>query len=553
MVVRWYLVALLLAPSAAGGCSCGQGDAAVCSSDDQCPTGYLCRASLCTRVDVDAGTSDAEYLDVVIGDRSTGRDSPLPDVSLLDGGSDRSVLDVAIPEGGLDGRTEEAGTSEGGSVDFGVLSDSSPVDVDVAGDSQFVEGGQPAGDTGPLDAAVPETGPIDSGPAPRCGTASLYQDDFTMGVQPYWVLTDANRAVVSATPAGLELTTPATVLSGSVAHAEVRTPYEVDLRGDALTFDMVSATVPFLSGVAHMQLVHDSASSLHFVVIDGVLVAEVVRPSGSAKQQIGAINLFTPGRWRIREEQGTISFETSVANRDGGAWQTHFTTATATHLARGFIQIEHRASDVATISGSVTIRSVNLGQPATTWCRASSWRDDFNGIVALRPEWTNVNEGNNLCILQLNNDQLGIRTPTSHGGECGVVTSSAYSLVDDSVSIEIVSYPPDADLFSRLVVQRPGVLIAYGKQGNNLIAEIYDQGAIVWSSFAATHGNENWLAISDQGGLLAFEFSAQKNTAQFLFAATQTSLHLGEVAIGVTSLCTSACVSGQTLWIDNYN
>lgn len=537
---RWHLLALLLVPSAVGGCSCGPGSSPVCSRDDQCPSGFLCRTGICVRNDVDAGASDAEHL-------------------VRDGGSDRSVLDVAIPEGGLDGQTQEAGTSDGGQVDGGSRSDGSPVDVGTAGDSQQVDGGQSSDAAGPLDGAVPETGPIDSGPvdsgpAQPCGTVSIYQNDFTAALQSFWVIKEIAGGTMAQGPTGLVLMTPASVPSGSAAHVEVHTPFDVDLRGDALTFDMTSATVPLLGGAAfHAQLVHDSGNRLSFVVSDGVLAAEVVGPGGAERWQVGAINLFTPGRWRIREQQGTISFETSVADQDVGAWQSHFATATALHVARGFIQIELGAPDVVTIPGTVAIRSVNLGQPATTWCQASSWQDDFDGILALRPEWTSVNERSSLCILQLNNNQLGIRNPTSQEGECGVVTRSAYSLVDDRIWLQLVSYPQEEDLFSRLVVKRPGMSIAYGRKGGNLIAEISVRGAIAWSSVAALTGNEAWLTISDYDGVLSFEYLAGTDTTLHRLAATPTSLHLDEVSIGVTSLCESACGSGQTLWIDNYN
>jgi len=532
----------------------GGGEGLACDDDQACRSGLICvdlrceRPGTCTRDEdcaevhdvcrngacvaaPDAGTTDAAR-DASSND-SSGRDAWNPDRAAYDltlydqiPGDHPPAHDVAISD----------------------TAHSDAMALDIGGADL------PAADLALSDRAAIDRGSVDAAqPAPSCGTVSICQDDFTVAMQPHWVQNETNGASLARTANGLVLTTPATVPSGSVAHAEVYTRYEVDLRGDTLTFDVVSATVPVVSGVVYLQLVHDSANSLRFVVGDGVLVAEVVRPSGSARQQIGATNLFAPGRWRIREQQGTISFETSVANRDGGAWQSHFTTATATHLARGLIQIELGASDLATISGNVTIRSVNLGQPATTWCRASSWRDDFNGILALRPEWATASTGNGACMVMLQNDQLGILNPIAPGDECGVATRSAYSLVDDSISIEMVSYPAEADLFSRLVVQWPGMLITYGKHGSNLVAEIYDQGTIVWSCFTALTGSENWLVISDQGGLLSFEYKAGARTPKYLFAATQTTLHLDEVTIGVTSLCESTCVGDQAVWFDNYN
>ncbi|MBN2359764.1 MAG: hypothetical protein JXR83_09945 [Deltaproteobacteria bacterium] len=504
----------MTALAASAGCTCGSTFRTTCSSDDQCPTGYLCRADLCrlAGADTDAAADDGSQPDAGPGDCATARDGQASDLSRHDGNADGSQPDAALPDRG-------------------------PVD------------GGASNDAGPLDTGSLETGYLDRGPAPPCGTTSVYQDDFTDGLQPYWLRPEQEGAHLATSSSGLQLTTPAVVQDPVYAYAGVMTPYQVELLADALTVHVTAADMPDGSE-AFVELWHDEENTMRFMVNAGVLYADIVGPGNPPSQRIGPLANFVPGFWRIREQGGSVEFQTRVGVSE---WQTHCTTATALHLTRGHISLGLGAYFANNTPATITFGSVNLDRPATTWCRASSWQDDFDDS-SLRPEWAIALYPDNHCSVTLQDQKLRISNLAGGGSYCGVLTGSAYNLVDDSISIEMTEYPTGTLVFPLLTVQGGGLTINYGKWNSSLDVQIRDQSGIIWGWQQPFAGTERWLIISHyDDGLISFEYQALQDGPLFHFAATQTSLHLDQVAIGVVSWCGDGCDANGALVVDNYN
>jgi hypothetical protein len=153
IAVSAYSTSLLVALSLTlAHCSC-QPPSTTCRADDECPTGYRCRGSLCTRITAaDSGSGDTNSGDAVqadVGPHDMGQ-------------SDTVALDLA---------PADAGVADRANTDCGPAPDSTSADnprADAASPRRCMD----AGPGHPADAG--------------CGTVSVFSDTLDTGDRWRW-------------------------------------------------------------------------------------------------------------------------------------------------------------------------------------------------------------------------------------------------------------------------------------------------------------------------------------------------------------------------------
>ncbi|MBN2362318.1 MAG: hypothetical protein JXR83_22890 [Deltaproteobacteria bacterium] len=501
-------IALALLASG-GGCdifaALAGGEGLACYGDESCAAGLTCIGGRCL-------PGCLEDLDCRADQRCENNTC----IDLRDGGADSGAADSTPGDSRRPDASHDASTDAG--------HDSGP---------------DAGGDAGPRDRAVrdgmstdlahPEAG-TDAALA-RCGHLSAIQDDFERGLQALWFPYSSDDGITATVQHGLAEIAIAAMSSFPGGYAGIYSYYAADLRDDALAVEVVDLDLPASGAQAYLQLVHDEDNALAIGFAAGELIA-VERAAGVSQGASIPFDRDAHRWWRISERNGSIDFSVSAT---GLVWTRFFTTPTAGHLARGFVDIGagvYVSGD--TSGGLVKFDNLNLdsGRQLEPWCPVRSLRDDFAGGVA-RPEWTVTRSTELYCTVTWSHGQVQAEMQIEAGRWCGILTGSAYDLEGSAADIEIATRPGQPGVWTMLFAWQPQAMVAFGFDGNELRAEIYDDvGSSLWSTRLAA-GVASRLRIARAYDQLQFESRPSNAIDWQVAAATRTELHFDTVQVGV--------------------
>jgi len=362
----------------------------------------------------------------------------------------------------------------------------------------------------------------------RCGHLSAMQDDFERGQLPFWDPYAETGAALTQQDGLLEVATAAGA-DGAQRYAGRYSWFEADLRDDALAIEVVGLDLPIRGAEAYLQLVHDGSNALAVGYANGNLVG-LDRANGRSETTTLPFEAATHRWWRIAEHAGSIDFSFS---NDGSNWSVFFLTPTASHLARGYINVGAGTFAAnAAISGLVQFDNLNFdpGRQPEPWCPASSLHDDFaDGVAGIA--WTITRSSATNCSVTWSHGLVQAEMQAASDNWCGIVSRSAYDLEQDAASIEVGLRPQRDGVWTLLHVWQAGSLVGFGYDGENLRGAIYDAaGNTLWSATDPDHGTRR-LRIAKSGDLLQFSAASATGSWQSI-ATTQTTLHFDAVQVG---------------------
>jgi hypothetical protein len=203
-----------------------------------------------------------------------------------------------------------------------------------------------------------------------CHTLDPLRDDFSSdSLQPKWLMSVSNDGEVnySVGPEGLVLNLPGPTVDGTFARLTSR--FEHDLRNNALTVrvDELADIPTNVALISEQELqppaavIKHSNGSLNFSLSD--------TPSGSLD--------YDPARdrvWQIREEAGTIYFETGPSEEE---LAVRAQTSALGRFDPSHVRVLISVDGSASVAGRTIIGGVNQSAPALNYCSASSFVDSF--------------------------------------------------------------------------------------------------------------------------------------------------------------------------------
>jgi hypothetical protein len=410
------------------GCGVFVGQERVCTADDDCVDEAICRDGVCIIVGNGSATNGGEELPVdgglVTGDAGT----PPADAGAIDAGPVDAGLSDAGP---LDGGPRMDGGSEGldgGDMDAGFGGEPEA----GMGDGGFVDSGSV--DSGLVDSGEPDAGPPDAGMVipDWCGGPEMVYDDFSVSM-----LGDAFRAKSD----------PGTIfqVNGGVANFTVNSgtagPVNTQVTSKvAFTLENAQAWLEVIpSGDPNDEL--QPFFRLQGLDEDQYVEIRKVGTNLEATQKdtstTGKTEPFQPTNhrhWRIRENAGTIYFETSPDNASWSEFHT-YPTHEFVDVVDLVFGVDHIGS-APTSNRSISFDNLNMYQSPPLvpmdWCPAGEFFDPFLDADPDR-HWTASVTGS--CTISPAAGSGQVQMTIGSDGNCLYSTRRSFAVANQTVDV----------------------------------------------------------------------------------------------------------------------
>jgi hypothetical protein len=357
---------------------------------------------------------------------------------------------------------------------------------------------------------VPDAPPLPDGPvydAPplvRCNSVTLVGDDFEDGsVGPEWdVVMDSGTSVSES--AGQLVIGLASNMSGILGAGYGSWDW-YDLRDGRFFAEAVDT--PNSTTVARMAVVAawTDEDYLFMGVVGGQLIASQTVAGAETVLRTRGYNPNPHRFWALREEGGTVYFETSG---DGDTWASQIETPAPFDLQFVKVGLLGITTGSTSSPGQAIFDNFNDGQASGERCPASSLVDDFeDGEIA--HAWARAYQETG-CTIEEVGGQVVITPSTTQVAYCGYGSSSRYDLRDDSVTVTVAEVPTgDAQAF--LGVDDPtGKRLQIIFEGGMLVARSIDPvgGTTVHGMVAYDAAAHRLWRIRVVGSTATFEASS---------------------------------------------
>jgi hypothetical protein len=288
--------------------------------------------------------------------------------------------------------------------------------------------------------------------------------------------------------------------------AELRSHNEYDLRGDSIALKVVALPTQAAGAWGAIEVVYPNGDSLFMGAEGGQLICGYSR--GGNETSLASVAFSPTGHayWRLREAQDVVHCEVSA---DGTTYtEIGFIDVMAALVGpTDAMRIRVSAGEppnVATAS-TFTFDELRGSAPAGSWCKATSFTDDFPPLASYPPpawdrSWAyNTTDGWDQASGTLN---LHFGTTTDASGEAQYRTAAAYDMTGQRIVVEVLEVPPvdkGRAYFQAANADGPAFLWHVGADG--LSCQSYDSNGghgLFSSSTAPTF--PLWLGLREQGG-----------------------------------------------------
>jgi len=278
-------------------------------------------------------------------------------------------------------------------------------------------------------------GDAPSAPALRCGTIELLADDFQSSTKsPAWNPYTYNGTSVAQ--GGGELVATIVPTGGAGAYAGYGSYYRMDLRDARLYVHVTQVLSPATRGVTRFQATPDVNNNITILEAAGVLYALI--GTGGTQVTIGSIpyDATDDAWWQLREDQGTVYFETSP---DGQTFTAFASAATPAFAASARIDLSAGTDRPETNPGAAHFASLNGGTPSGQWCPATMLADDFNsGVIGLECGNSYMSNG---ATYNETGGSVTFGVPGTLVIETALVSAMAYDLSESAIVTQIQTVP----------------------------------------------------------------------------------------------------------------
>lgn len=305
------------------------------------------------------------------------------------------------------------------------------IDIDLSGTSyQCSDGVCPPGYTcvGGMCVSNPDPGAdagIDGGVQPvACGKMTNLSDDFDDDDVDWGDIYTAAGTTVSQN-GFIEITLPENPTEQAWGRLQSELSY--DLRDSNLTIEVVG----MVSGTAYANISLNPRNTLDELTLNTEEGSIQMLGSMGGKYPINEQVAYNPVNdrwWRLREESGTLYFETAP---DGQNWTVRMSAPTPYYLAAVGVEISAGTSAGTTGNGSFVVDNLNINAPSPVWCKADAMTDSFDG-VDLGIYWRKASAAG--CTFTQNGD---LTIDTAANEDCYLRTAARYDLTDSQVAVEV--------------------------------------------------------------------------------------------------------------------
>jgi hypothetical protein len=205
------------------------------------------------------------------------------------------------------------------------------------------------------DLAVAVDGSADFAPLPpACGKTADFRDNFDNGqLASFWTADTANATVTQ----GGQLTIALASQPSAMAQGLVRSIQRTDLTGSRLFIDVIQATNLSSHARAFLRLRFDANEWIEIVQSNDVLSLQLGGSLTPAAQVVPYDNVVHRW-WQLREDAGTVYFETSM---DGVSWAPRGSVPTPWFAASVTIEIGADAPALEASPGTAQLDNLNGG------------------------------------------------------------------------------------------------------------------------------------------------------------------------------------------------
>jgi hypothetical protein len=309
----------------------------------------------------------------------------------------------------------------------------------------------------------------------QCNSTQVIHDDFEDGEISDWWDPDFDERLSAVEEAeGVLIMTPEEGMGTfRSAHVVTRAPYS--LRDAAITLDVERVLGGGEnSGRTHLTLTGPLDDQVITAKHDGgLMVFSLETPSSFLDNGDLDYDRSKHRYWRIRENAGQISFETSG---DRETWsESHLTVDTPDYVDQVKIKVGIYADDEATNLGAARFGDISSDLPMAKTCRSVDFQDDFSAST-LDPRWKARRKGSVDCTVSLADEGLTLEGDFTSGGQnCGLETPHAYDLVGNSFTVRLGSGVEDVSRAGIYLTTKWGLNISIHISQDYVFADMEDE------------------------------------------------------------------------------
>jgi hypothetical protein len=278
------------------------------------------------------------------------------------------------------------------------------------------------------------TGAAGGASAERCGGTSLLADDFTTSdtTAPVWELHGATSIA-----SGEAVVIPEANAS-SYSWNALTSRHFYDLRGDSVSVEITRMVNTASNAYVFFGAWHDDNNSVALAQHSGSL--RFTKEVEGVKVDLGTTP-YDPAAhrfWRIREDSGTLHWETSA---DGMDWTTQASSSALFDLSSVQIWLTAEVDPGEADLGEAHFDNLNGGTPKGAWCKTSTLKDDFDDGV-MSQSWS-LSSFDNECQ-HAEDGELVLSLPQDGMGGCYYVSANAFDLTDNTLTVKVPVTPSSA-------------------------------------------------------------------------------------------------------------
>jgi len=278
-------------------------------------------------------------------------------------------------------------------------------------------------------------GGADAGATAHCGGPLAVTDNFDDGAKaPTWQsFVDDPALTLAETGGELVVTLGDSLPSPEYAgYIQSRT---TDLRGTRVFVEVTR--VPTGVGEAAFAMIGGPAENIDISTRSGYLFADQRVAGVSGALMSMPYDPIAHRWWQIREDAGTVYFETSP---DGVTFTPFATTPTPPYAQYPVIELYAGTYSPQAAPGEAHFDNLNGGgAPLESWCKASSFSDDFSDSSYVQKWGRSYMLG--ACTLAENGGQAVISLTTAGGDYCAFITSADFDFTGDAAYTHVTATP----------------------------------------------------------------------------------------------------------------